>query len=420
MVVYEGAKEVSLAADHHDSAAVQHLDRLDARLRRRSIHLHDILIGMKIVLIGPYPPPYGGMAVQIQEWHLHLIERYECECVVLNIGESRRERLDGCVQVFSYVDFIRKLYSLGRQGYLFHLVTTGHSFKSWLSGLVCALSGMTNGFRSLLVFGSGDAPIYLRNANMLVISLVRVTMGLAGHVICRNEEMRATLISVGANPSKITILPGFLGVQSRSDMPLPPSVQQFIDSHNPILGATVYVPKTGVVYPEYGLELIAAAIQDLRKVHPNIGVILMGPGAEAEAQIKDADRLSGHLCYSGPLSHDLVLNTMKQLTVFVRPTYTDGDSISVREALALRVPVVASDAAYRPQGVLRFTAGNADDFVKKLLRVLGDPSAATEDAAIFDGSDNATRLFNIYTELNQSVGFSRNARAVATKGASHE
>jgi len=92
VVVYEGAKEVSLTADHHGPAAVQHLDRLNARLSGRSVHLHDILTGMKIVLIGPYPPPYGGMAVQIQEWYRHLIERYECECVVLNIGESRRER----------------------------------------------------------------------------------------------------------------------------------------------------------------------------------------------------------------------------------------------------------------------------------------------------------------------------------------
>ena len=419
MVVYEGAKEVSFTADHHGPAAVQHLDRLNARLSRRSVHLHDILIDMKIVLIGPYPPPYGGMAVQIQEWHRHLIERYGCECIVLNIGESRRERLDGCVQVFSYLDFIRKLCSLGRQGYLFHLVTTGHSFKSWLSSFVCALAGMTNRFQSLLVFGSGDAPIYLRNANMFVIALVRLTIGLAGHVICRNDEMRATLIGVGANPDKITILPGFLGVHSRSDMPLPRSVQQFIDSHNPVLGATVYVPKTGVIYPEYGLELITAAIQELRKVHPNIGVILMGPGEDAQVQIKDADRLSGHLCFTGPLSHDLVLNTMKNLKVFLRPTYTDGDSISVREALALRIPVVASDAAYRPQGVLCFSKGNAHDFVEKLSQVLGDLSTFTE-ATMPDGTDNATRLLNIYTELNRSAGFSRNVRAVATKGANHE
>ena len=44
MVVYEGAEEVSLAADHYGPAAVQHLDRLDTRLSRRSVHLHDILI----------------------------------------------------------------------------------------------------------------------------------------------------------------------------------------------------------------------------------------------------------------------------------------------------------------------------------------------------------------------------------------
>jgi glycosyltransferase involved in cell wall biosynthesis len=360
------------------------------------------------------------MAVQIQEWHRHLIERYECECVVLNIGESRTQKLDGCLQVFSYIDFVRKLYGFGRKGYLFHLVTTGHSFKSWLSSLVCALAGMTNGFRSLLVFGSGDAPIYLRNANIFILTLVRFVIGLAGHVICRNDEMRATLIDVGINPNKITILSGFLGVHSCSDMSLPQPVQQFIDAHRPILGATVYVPKTGVLYPEYGIELIAEAIQELRKVHPNIGVILMGPGYEAQAFIKDADQLSEHLCLTGPLSHDLVLNTMRNLTVFVRPTYTDGDSISVREALALRIPVVASDAAYRPHGVLRFATGNAHDFVEKLVRVLEDQSALTEEVTIADGSDNATRLFNIYTELNRSAGFSGHVGAVATKGASHE
>jgi glycosyltransferase involved in cell wall biosynthesis len=34
---------------------------------------------------------------------------------------------------------------------------------------------------------------------------------------------------------------------------------------------------------------------------------------------------------------------MAQCSVFVRPTYFDGDAASVREALALGVPVVASD-----------------------------------------------------------------------------
>jgi glycogen synthase len=375
---------------------------------------------VKILLIGPFPPPYGGMAIQIQKWHRTLIDHYECECVVLNIGESRTEKFDGCQQVFGYIDFVRKLYGFGRKGYLFHLVTTGHSFKSWLSSLVCALVGMTNCFRSVLVFGSGDAPIYLRSANFFAATLIRLTTGLAGRVICRNEEMRTALIAIGANPDKVTILPGFLGIESCKDIPLPQTVQQFIDSHGPIIGATVYVPKNGVLYPEYGLELIIAAVHELRKIYPNIGVILMGPGYEAQAHIKDANQLSEHLCFTGPLFHDLVLNIMRNLTVFVRPTYSDGDSISVREALALRIPVVASDAAYRPQGVLRFATGNAHDFVEKLLRVLGNRSALTEDITIADGSDNATRLLSIYMELNRSAGFARHVEAVATKGVSHE
>jgi hypothetical protein len=45
--------------------------------------------------------------------------------------------------------------------------------------------------------------------------------------------------------------------------------------------------------------------------------------------------------------------------VFVRPTLADGDSVSVREALALGRVVVASAVGHRPEGVLTFRAGSA-------------------------------------------------------------
>lgn len=360
------------------------------------------------------------MAIQIQKWRRYLVEYYGCKCVVLNIGESRTEPLDGCEPVYSYIDFVRKLYAFGRRGYLFHLVTTGHSFKSWLSSLVCSLAGITNGFKSVLVFGSGDAPVYLKKTNIFVITLVKLTIKLAGQIICRNDEMNRTLIKIGANPAKIAIVPGFLGVQSSAELPLPQNLEEFIETRSPLLGATVYVPHTGKLYPEYGLELIIAAIRDLKKLHPNIGALVMGPGYEAQAQIPGADELTEHLCFTGPLSHDLVLNVMKRLAIFVRPTYTDGDSISVREALVLRVPVVASDAAYRPEGVLCFAKGDADDFVGKLRQVLEGRTPLAGRSKIGDGSENATRLFNIYEELNRSSGTAARLQRAATKGANQE
>ena len=42
----------------------------------------------------------------------------------------------------------------------------------------------------------------------------------------------------------------------------------------------------------------------------------------------------------------------KYARVYVRPTKTDGDSLSVREALAMGCAVVTSDKAKRPSGAL--------------------------------------------------------------------
>jgi len=45
--------------------------------------------------------------------------------------------------------------------------------------------------------------------------------------------------------------------------------------------------------------------------------------------------------------------------VFVRPTLADGDSVSVREALALGRAVVATSVGHRPEGVLLVPPGDA-------------------------------------------------------------
>ena len=52
--------------------------------------------------------------------------------------------------------------------------------------------------------------------------------------------------------------------------------------------------------------------------------------------------------------------------VYIRPTSTDGDSVSIRDALAEGVVVVASDVCERPEGVLVYQYGNYEDFIKKL------------------------------------------------------
>lgn len=55
--------------------------------------------------------------------------------------------------------------------------------------------------------------------------------------------------------------------------------------------------------------------------------------------------------------------------VFVRPTLSDAESVSVQEALYFKMSVVASDVCIRPADVLTFKTGNVEDFYAKINHI---------------------------------------------------
>ena len=107
--------------------------------------------------------------------------------------------------------------------------------------------------------------------------------------------------------------------------------------------------------------------------------------------------LAGDLVQAGQLPHATVLAAMRRLDVFVRPTYFDGDASSVREALALGVPVVASDTDFRPEGVLVFRRGDVDALSEALRLALADAPRRSVSAPSEAGS--WPRLLQIYDGL---------------------
>lgn len=65
----------------------------------------------------------------------------------------------------------------------------------------------------------------------------------------------------------------------------------------------------------------------------------------------------------------------KYAKIFLRPTKTDGDALSVREALAMKCSVLASDVSVRPEGSI--TYHNEDECVDKATRILRDKLASS-------------------------------------------
>lgn len=352
----------------------------------------------KVLLVGPCPPPYGGLAVQLLEWRRYLLGLGAYDCELLNIGESRRTPRADAIAARGYLDFLRTVHRFARRGALIHLFTNGHNRKSWLCSLACALVGARYGRKTVLVFGSGLLPDYLGRCGWPDRLIVRGALRLGGRLICRHERMRHALVAAGADPGRVAIVSGFVGSEPAAAGPGPEPVEAFLATHSPLLGATAGLGR------EYGIPLLLEAMHVLRRRYPRIGLVLIGLDGRAGDGLDGLDRVREHVCLAGALPHEAVLGVMQRLTLFLRPTYCDGDSLSVREALALGTPVVASDTDFRPDGVIRFKRGDVADLLRAVERVLENRDDVRRPSQARSKPGGRDRVLALYREMTEADG----------------
>lgn len=80
----------------------------------------------------------------------------------------------------------------------------------------------------------------------------------------------------------------------------------------------------------------------------------------------------------------------------VRATNTDGDALSIREALFLAKPVIASDVAVRPEGTHIFQNRNVTSFVSTTQKVV-DALMRGDTAPALDTDDSEQFYLQLYT-----------------------
>ncbi len=313
---------------------------------------------MKIVLIGDYPPPYGGISVHVQQLS-RLLAQNGAECRVIDIEPGTTPK-EGAIRVKGYFDFLRRVFWFSYKGFVSHIHTNGHNFKSWLAIWVTTWVGFLFGRRNIVTIHSGLMPAYSDGSGLAAKMLIRAALWPAGKAIAVNEEIEKALLKLNVNPDRMIVLPAFaLGNRSHS---LPERVLAWRERFQPLITSAVYLEK------EYGTELLIEACQRLAQKYPNLGCLVMGSGsreAEIRAEIKRWN-MEDRIFLLGNVAHEVCLSIMEKSDLFVRPTFFDGDAISVREGLALGVPTVASNVGYRPGGVFLFEAGSVADLARQM------------------------------------------------------
>jgi glycogen synthase len=315
---------------------------------------------MKILLIGEFPPPYGGISVHVSGLHKELTAA-GIPSRVLDITRVRQP-----------VKFGAALLHAVWQGWTPHLHTNGHNPKSWLVALACGLAGKARG-GGVLTLHSGLAPRYLSSLSLLKRWCAARACSLYGRVLCVSPAIQHSVVLLGVPPERTEIAPACLPV-SVPHVALDTYLHSWTERHRPLLSTALFFR------PEYGFDLMVAGLAEFRVRHPRFGCVVMGSGeeqAQARRLVKDAG-LEDNLLLVGDVEHDTCLELMSRSDVFLRSTLSDGDSISVREAISLGVPVVASRTGARPVGTILFEPGNVEDMLSKLdlALTLGRSTAA--------------------------------------------
>jgi glycosyltransferase involved in cell wall biosynthesis len=90
-------------------------------------------------------------------------------------------------------------------------------------------------------------------------------------------------------------------------------------------------------------------------------------------------------------------------TLFVRPTNTDGDALSIREAISYNIPAVSSNVVTRPKEAVLFKNRDINDLYEKVEHVLINYKEYKEKLYKMDAKDNRDNILKVYKNLTKVI-----------------
>lgn len=322
---------------------------------------------VKILQIGNYPPPICGWAIQTKLVTEELRRRGHT-CEVLKINENRQVKNPAYVDVQSAPDYLWKVVRYGISGYRLNVHVNAMSKKGYLLAMIAVLVGKILSRPTLVTFHGGLSQDYFpRHDSWKLYQAFQLLFRLAGAVACDSEEIKQAIEGYGIRSSKVmaiaTFSPQYLHFEPAV---IPAEAEEFLSRRRPVFFSYVSFR------PEYRLETLREGMSLFRKKHPLAGFIWLGfPNKELSSAQKfmaawpQEERDS--LLLLGNLTHDQFLTLMTRCFAVLRTPACDGVAASVLEALALGVPVVASENGRRPAGVLTYADTSAEGMCDKLL-----------------------------------------------------
>ncbi len=344
---------------------------------------------MRVLQLGPFPPPHGGVQSNLVAIRSFL-RQHGIGCAIINITRHRKTEEDEVYYPSSAAGVIELLWRLKYD--VLHLHLGGMLTRRVQAlGLVCTLQPRKV---SVLTFHSGGYPSTPEGKATGPGSFAGLVFRRFNGMIGVNQEIMSFFERLRVPREKTRLIQphSFLPAQ-QSTGTMPSAFESFFYTHHPMLVSV------GGLEPEYDLPLQIDALRLVRERFPAAGLLLVGSGSlEMELRRKIGEcSYAQDILLCGDVPHATTIQLIARADLMLRTTLYDGDAISVREALHVGTPVIASDNGMRPAGVHLIPKANRAALLQAICAELAQPVRSRR--AYVTDDNNVRSVLNFYQEL---------------------
>ena len=345
-----------------------------------------------IVQVGSYPPPIGGISVYIKRMK-DVLDSKGIENQVWDYSNFKKTEKNILNIRFPLVPFF---YAIRKDVDLIHYNICGTESKNYI--------GFLNRYlfknRKKVITIHGDCMgLFDKNRKLIIKSLNSFDA-----IICVKSNDKEYLLKHGIS-SDIYEIPAFIPpIKHEEEIEeISKKIWDFIKRHKPIISANASKIAFYNSQDLYGIDMCIDIIANLKRDYPQIGLVFCLPEIKDYKYFKRINEIivkknikDNILFYTSPCQfYPIVMKS----DIFVRPTITDGDAVSIREALYFKIPTVASDAVSRPEGTIFFRNRNIEDFTLMVKKVLNDKNQYKKQLEELHINNNAEKIIEIYKKF---------------------
>ncbi len=344
---------------------------------------------LRILQLGPYPPPEGGISRNMLAIREELYARGHSCSIIATSKSTHIYEESGVFHPRSAVALLRLLSSLEYDILHLHI---GGDISIRVLALAAACSFFGKG-KSLLTLHSGGYPLTDEGKNAAPNSIRGRIFQRFSRLIAVNEAIADVFWRYGVSSDRIkVILPHSLCLPNQQ-VKVPRELADFYDRHSPVLVSV------GGLEKDYDPIFQIDAMKDIVADFPNAGLMIVGDGSmreNVEAAVA-ASPCAENIQLAGNVDHGVTLHLMNHADIALRTTLFDGDAISVREALFLGTPVIATNTDSRPDGVHLIGISDKDALIRKVREIL---EAGNHDRPrSLPDNTNIREIVNLYEGL---------------------